>query len=76
MLSGTTPFYDEDDAIIQKRIVTISYDFPKSLFAEVNPSVTSFISSILVMPPRWFQVLSIYLQLYLMIDEANSYRFL
>lgn len=51
MLSGTTPFYDEDDDIVRKRIVTISYEFPKSLFSEVNPSVTSFISSALVMPP-------------------------
>lgn len=65
MLSGTTPFYDEDDDIVRKRIVTISYEFPKSLFSEVNPSVTSFISSALVMPPRSFQVLSIFFQLYL-----------
>lgn len=51
MLSGTTPFYNEDDDILRKRIVSISYEFPKSLFTEVNPSVTSFISSLLVMPP-------------------------
>ena len=52
LLSGTPPFYDEDNFVLFEQIKSCNYQFEAETWAHVSPEAKDFISRILVAEPK------------------------
>lgn len=52
LLSGTPPFYEEDNFALFEQIKSCQYDFDVETWESVSPEAKDFVSKILVADPK------------------------